>query len=151
MGLIGGSPLPTTYVPDADTLVRYVKPSLVMRNPETGAVEGVFPDAFRLRAEDHGALSCAWLEHYAGTRSEQLLASIAQFKVALSVKKSAVFAVGNAGAIKSACSKYDVGVRIVHAPEANHEAHAEVRRFQDQEEELLALLAEDAWSELHPA
>lgn len=143
--------MPTTYIPDEDALVRYIKPSLVDRDPETSEVRGIFPAAFRLRPEDDSCLSSAWLEFYEGPRLDRIAASIAQFKVALAVKATAVFAIGNVAAVKAACQQYGVNVRVVHAPEDNHEAHSEVRRFVDSDDQLLLLLAEQAWNELVPA
>jgi hypothetical protein len=145
--------LPTTYLPDEDCVVRYVAPRLVARDPDTREIMAVFPEAFRLREDEGNELSCAWLEFYPGNREDQIGAAIAKFGTVLTVRKTSAFAVGKVGEVKAACAKFSVSVRVVHAPieppEPPHEAHSEVRRFNDSDEELLALLAEEVWAELH--
>lgn len=122
-----------------------------MRHPDTHTILGVFPQAFELRPADEGALSCAWLQHYPGARPAQVVASITQFKIAMTVRPSGAFTVGDVSGIKETCQRYGVGIRIVHAPEPNHIAHSEVRRFSDSELELLQALADDSWCEIYPA
>src|SRR4051812_32077836 len=83
--LKSGSALATDYVPDDQTLVRYVKPSHVGR--ENGVVAMIFPQAFELR-EDEDYLSAGWLEDCAGsTRALQITACKGQFAAARKVPK----------------------------------------------------------------
>lgn len=144
--------MPTTYIPEEDRLVRYVKPLLVARDPETKAVLGVFPQAFALR-EGEAALSAAWAEYYSGQRAEQIQAAIAIFKETMTVKRTAVFAVGQVGSIKGACEQFGVSVRVVLDPDMDttppHEAHVSILRYRDDDLGLLELLASDVWNDLH--
>lgn len=128
--------------------MRYVKPREVWRDPETNKVLGVFPNAFKLRTGEE-YLSAAWLEYYSRqTRNSQIASTISAFKAGLSISKNAAFALGNVRAIKEACEAYKSKVRILHEPDLPHlPSHAAVRRYSDEDENLLSLLADTAWSE----
>lgn len=146
-----GSPsLQNDPLPDEHSIVRLVRPGAVVRDPVTRHVQGINAFAFELRPEDDGGLSCGWLEFYPGQRAAQIAASIATFKGTISVSKNAMFAVGNVGAVREACASMSAPVRVIHAPVPGHDAHSEVRRFNDQNLQLLELLAADVWAELHP-
>lgn len=101
--------------------------------------------AFELR-EGEGFLSANWLEYFDGGESDALAATAFAISQSRAVRSSHAFAIGNVAAIKAACSEFDVRVRIVHEPDAGNESHAAVRRFKDDDLELLELLAQDAWS-----
>lgn len=129
-------------------LVRHVKKRQLARDPnDDSIVLGFLADAFRLRANDT-SLSAAWPEFYAGGPEAQVRAAIDHFKSVMSVRPNDRFAVGEVGVIKSACASFGLAVRIVHEPVAGHDAHAAVRRFKDDNSELLDLLASDAWAEM---
>lgn len=142
--------MPTTYVPDEHTLVRYVKPRLWFTDPETG-LHGVFPEAFSLRetsGRKEDFLSAAWLDIHDGDRNAQIAAVKAEFRAAMDVKKSAAFALGLVSKIKGECEKFGVKPRVSHEPDAPLESHVAVRRYRDEPLDLLEGLAKDAWSEL---
>jgi len=138
-------------VPENDTLARYVKPSHILADPISGKI-GLFTDAFKLRPDERD-LSASWIEYYSGmNRAEQIAATITAFKSAISVKKSAAFALGNVGKIKAACSRYSVNVRVLHEPDPPHlPGHVAIHRYRDDDAELLSLLADTIWSEVVPA
>lgn len=136
-------------IPDDDSLLRYVKPKLVIRDPETNEVLGVWPNAFELREGEDG-LSAAWIEFYKGDLASRLTQAVGVFRSVMDVRKSAMFVAGDVAAIKTACAQYNVAVRIVSEPEEGHAAHALVRRFRNDIPELQAELAEVAWCRLVP-
>lgn len=52
-------------VPPENHVARYCNPQQVIRNPETDAIEGVFPQAFALRIEKNELyLSTHWMEFF---------------------------------------------------------------------------------------
>lgn len=139
--------MPTTYVPEEDTLLRHVKPSHVIR-ADDGTPEGLFPEAFELR-DDEDYLSAAWVESCGGATAAQIKTCIHQFRKKLTVKKKAVFAAGQVQAIKSACLQFGDKVRVCHEPDPPLEAHVALRQYRDADKALLSLLAVETWSELH--
>ena len=137
-------------IPDDHHVVKYLSQSLSPTDPETG-IRMAIPAAFRRRAIDE-FLSCAWLEFYKAENGDQLKQCVEGFKSSsLTVRKSGAFAVGSVLAIREAGLAYGPKPRIVHEPEDDHEAHAAVRQLNDQSDELLLLLAEQAWGHLEPA
>lgn len=68
----------------------------------------------------------------------------------LSMKKTGRLAIGEVGTIKSACKAFGQSVRIVEEPEPGFPSHAAVRQFRDGDDELLQLLADEAWAEIVP-
>jgi len=118
-----------------------------MRDPEDGAVVGVFGDAFRLR-DGEDFLSALWPEYYSGTPSEQNAKAIMEFSASVTVKPKDRFVRGNVGAIKAACAAQGDSIRITSEPETNLACHAAVRRYNDQKPELLEALAREAWADL---
>jgi hypothetical protein len=145
------SPLASTEIPDADTLARYLKPRQIIRDPETDAPIGVFPDAFRLR-DDEEYLSAAWLEHYAGqTAAVQLSATKQAFQAAMNTPKKSAIALGKVEDIRAACASFSMRVRVLHEPDEPHlPCHAAVRRYRDDQEALLQMLADSAWAGVSP-
>ena len=108
---------------------------------------GIFGDAFRLR-DGEEFLSAMWVEHYAGTPSQQKAQAIADFSAAVSVKPKDRFVRGNVGAIKAACAAHGNAIRVTHEPVPTLASHAAVRRFNDKKPELLEALAQEAWAEI---
>lgn len=132
-------------IPDEHHLVRHVKKRSLATDPDDPSVVlGFLGDAFRLKAGDD-SLSASWAEFFEG-HSDQVRAAIEHFKTVYTVKKADRFAVGQVGAIKEACAAFGVNARIVKEPMPGYASHAAVRRYRDENLELLETLASDAWA-----
>ncbi len=136
-------------IPDADSVVKYLSFKQSPTDPETG-IRMAIPQAFR-RREGEEFLSCAWLEFYVPAGADLMKNCADGFKNALTVRKSGAFAVGNVLAVRDAGNQFGPRPRIVHEPEDDHQAHAAVRQMNDQNDDLLLLLAMEAWGKLIPA
>lgn len=134
-------------IPESHRLVRHVKKRSLATDPENPTVViGILGDAFRLRP-DEDSLSASWAEFFA-TEPDQVRAAIEHFKTVYSVKKADRFAVGQVGEIKQACAEFGVAVRIVSEPMPKYDSHAAVRRYRDDNLELLEVLASEAWAQI---
>lgn len=106
--------------------------------------------AFELREDDDGGLSTTWVEHY-GPRSIATYGKAASaFRASLPTKRigaKAIFAIGNAGSARRACASYGKNIRVVPAPEGPNTGHVEIRRFSDDDQRLLDMLANDVFKE----
>ena len=67
-----------TSLSDDDHVVRHVTHTLIDWDDDTGAIRGIFPQAFELKAKDEGYLSACWREFFAGPKLAQF-AGIAAF------------------------------------------------------------------------
>jgi hypothetical protein len=124
-------------------------PAARLRKDEDDNVIGFNPQAFELRA-DEDDLSAAWVEFAKGaTHEENIAATLAAFSSAIKVRKSARFALGNVGVIRAMFLNHKQKARISHEPLDNFEAHATVRQVTTDDQELLELLATEAWAEMH--
>lgn len=138
----------TKSLPDTDHLVRHVPAKLLDEN-------GVpFPQAFELRpAETY--LSTCWSEFFDGMLAERLAGCACTMSHSRKIKPRDAFAVGNVGEIKDAFSEYDQKVRIVSEPDPSPSklnlAYAAVRQLRTDNLELLELLAQDVWNDVHSA
>jgi hypothetical protein len=120
-----------------------------VRRDEDDQVIGFLPQAFALR-EDEDYLSAAWIEFFKKpTHLQNIHATLKAFAAALKVRKSARFALGNVGTIKAACKQHGQSVRISHEPLDGFDAHASVRQINTDDDQLLELLASEAWAEMH--
>lgn len=128
----------------AHHVIRYV-PWARLRKDEDDNVLGVLSAAFRLRDEET-FLSATWAEHFDGAHDEQVEAGIRAIRGSkLKVKPKSGFAVGRVAEIDGACRGYGHKVRFLHEREDDNEAHAALRRWPREAEELFELLAEEAW------
>jgi hypothetical protein len=126
-------------------VVRYV-PWARLRKDEDDNVLGVLSAAFRLR-EQEKFLSASWAEHFEGSHDEQLVATVKAIRASkLQVKTKSGFAVGRVSNIDEACRYHGHKVRFLHEPEEDNRAHAALRRWPREAEELFELLAGEAWS-----
>jgi hypothetical protein len=104
--------------------------------------------AFRLRDSEE-YLSATWVEHFGGDHDRCVVAAvnaIRSSKVTVTAKSG--FAIGNVGRVKDIClaDKERYKIRIIHEPEDDNSGHTALRRWPRDNEPLLELLAEDAWS-----
>lgn len=136
-------------IPDGHRLVRHVPKRALERDPDDDQlVIGVLGNAFTLR-KDEDALSAAESEFYVDVEhSIQPYAAANHFPTFMTVKKNDRFVVGGVEAIKAACAEFGLSLRVVTDPVPGHDAHASVRRYRDDSQELLDLLAAEAWCEI---
>ena len=134
-------------LPDADHIVRHVPPPR-LRKDENGNVVGINGSAFHLRIGETG-LSVNWLEFTTGSKQEQLRGALRAMRGGLTIPHNHRIAVGNVGAVHSACIDAGHRVRIVFAPTARNPGHAELRQFPDADYQLFELLAQEAFAEAH--
>lgn len=105
----------------------------------------IFPHAFELRKEEP-YLSAAWLEFFVGSLDDRIAATAAFMSKTRKINSNHAFAIGNVKEIKTACSEHDQTIRILHEPNEHNVAYVAVRRYRSDSEELLDLLAREAWA-----
>jgi hypothetical protein len=136
-----------TYLPLEHHVVRYV-PWARLRKDENDNVVGVLGAAFRLR-NDEEFLSATWAEFFKGDDHAARIASAVKAIRAsrVEVKPRSGFAVGNVRKIKEVCfaDSKQYKIRVIHEPEDDNKAHTALRRWPRDNEDLLDLIAEEAW------
>lgn len=136
-------------IPRENHIMRYVSPSRLIKDSDTDQVVGVIGDAFKPREVDNGALSTTWIEFFDGDKERQIASSVnAIRKSNLKPVKNGGYAIGNVGAIMEACQHYKTVVRVLHSPEPDNEAHAEIRNCPSDNHELFEMLAADVFTDL---
>lgn len=144
-----GSSMPSNYLDDSDGVVRFV-PWGKLRKDEDDNVLGALPAAFALRDEEE-YLSVTWCEYFAGTKDEKTRCAIEAIRNSdLKVGSKARFALGNVGEIRQRVEGRQNGrkLRIIHEPEPDNPAHAAIRHWPRDDDELLDLLAQAEWSDI---
>jgi len=125
--------------------MRHVQPARLRKDADDQVI-GFLAQAFERRA-DEDYLSAAWVEYAARpTFPENIAATVIAFQANRKVRASHRFAVGK---IREACLGHGQKVRISHEPLEDFEAHASIRQFNTDASELLELLAEETWAEMH--
>ena len=139
-----------TYLPLEHHIVRYVSWAR-LRKDEDENVVGVLGAAFKLR-EDEDFLSATWAEFCKGkTHEECVSAAVRAIRASkVEVKPKSGFAIGKVRKIKDVCfaDSRQHKIRIIHEPEDDNEAHTAVRRWPRDNDDLLELIAEEAWNTL---
>ncbi|MCV9942974.1 hypothetical protein [Rhizobium sp. BT-175] len=110
---------------------------------------GILPQAFALRPEEE-YLSVTWQEFFSGDEREQLRCAVNAIRNSdLTVGAKAQFAVARVGDIRPLVENRPKGrkLRIIHEPELDNEAHAAIRSWPAEDDELFDLLAASAWSQ----
>ena len=95
-------------------------------------------------------VSETWTEFVRGTRNECIVAAVRTIRASkIAVTPRSGFAVGNVGRVKDVClaDKEKHWIRVIHEAEADNPAHAAVRGWPRDNDPLLQVIAEDAWSE----
>jgi hypothetical protein len=145
-----GSNMPITYLPPERHIVRYV-PWARLRKDEDDNVVGVLGAAFKLR-EGEEFLSATWSEFCKGETHEECVAAAVRCISAskIEVKTKSGFPIGMVRRIKDACfaDSKQYKIRVIHEREDDNEAHVAVRRWPSDNDDLLALIAEEAWNTL---
>ncbi len=128
-------------------IVRYV-PFGKLRKDENDNPIGINHNAFQLRPDEAG-LSVTWLEYFAGDRSSQVRNAVLAIRASeMRPTTKSGFAIGNVNAIVDACRQRQHKIRVIHWPEDDNKAHAEIRQLPRDDTPLLEQLAASAWSEL---
>jgi hypothetical protein len=142
--------MPITYLPDSDHCVRYV-PWARLRKDEDDSVIGVLGAAFRLR-DDEDYLSATWAEFHAGaTHDDRVAASVRTIRAStIDVRPKSGFAVGCVSEIKAAClaDQRKHKIRVIHEGESDNPAHAALRGWPRDNDDLLNVIAEDIWCDV---
>ena len=134
-------------LPDDHHVVRYV-PFSRLDTDADGKVIGLLFSAFQRKDTENG-LSVTWLEYFAGDHQARIVAAAQAIRAsAMTVGKKSGFAVGGVGPIKAQCLDRGHKIRVIHSPEDDNKAHAELRQYPIDDRELLERLATGVWSEL---
>ena len=134
-------------LPPEHHVIRAVSPSR-LRKDENNIVVGVLHTAFERRPQDDG-LSVTWMEYFAGSRDQQIVAAVQAIRASkITPSPNSGFAIGNTGTIATTCADRGHKIRIIHVPEDDNKAHAELRTFPRDELQLLERLAATVWAEL---
>lgn len=137
-------------IPDIDHLMRFVPHSQQVRDPDDDSFKGILGIAFSVRPSDNGGLSLTWVEHYGAKSQATYSIAASKFRDSRQTKKlgsKGYFAIGQAGAARSAAKTYKKQIRLVHAPDGPNTGHVEVRRFSDEDRSLLDALALEVFAE----
>lgn len=147
MAPIAGSSMPIAYLPETDHCVRYV-PWARLRKDEEDNVIGILGAAFRLRDEED-YLSATWAEFFPGaTHQDRVIATVQAIRSStIDVRPKSGFAVGCVSQIRQAClndpKRYKI--RFIHEAEPDNPAHAALRGWPKDNDDLLNLIAEEVW------
>jgi hypothetical protein len=117
-----------------------------LRKDEDDNVLGFLPHAFQRRSGED-ALSVDWIEYFSDPATRNRDTVWAKRK-AMGIGAKSAFAIGNVGKIKATCLASGTRVRIVHEPKENEPAHSAIRRLPQDDLNLLAALAAEAFTEM---
>jgi len=126
---------------DDHEVMRYF-PSSKLKKDEHGNILGFLPQAF----QDPDAVSVNWLEFFSGDRQQRIEASVRIFRSTLKVRSSSAFGTARVAVIKHVGKVYEATLRVVYAPEGSNLSHSEIRHIPTENYELLAALADEAFS-----
>lgn len=132
-------------LPATDHIARHVSWQR-LRKDEDDNVLGVLPEAFQLRLGELG-MSVNWLEYYPGDHQARLAAVIGNLRVNLDIRPKSAFAIANVGALENCCTQSGSSVKIVYMPTNGIPCHALVRDMSHDDLGLLALLADEVFTE----
>ncbi len=143
MVLTGGS-VPSAYLPPNHRVLRYV-PWAKLRKDEDDNVIGVLWIAFKLRFNEE-YLSATWVEFFKS--DEPVVDAIHAIRLSnIGVRPKSGFAIGVVKRIDEECKSRKRRIRFLHEATEDNVAHAAIRGWPADDDELLERLAEDAWSE----
>lgn len=113
-----------------------------------GTVGGPSPAAFSLSASDKGGLSVTWVEYFGKMDHATRGLAAAAHRESLDSKKlpsQGVFAWALNSDILQAGNEYRKTLRVVHDPVEGNDGHSEVRRFTDEDLDLLEFMSTDVF------
>jgi hypothetical protein len=138
----------TVYLPADSHCIRYV-PWSRLRKDEDDNVIGVFGAAFRLR-DDEDYLSATWAEFFSGDYNSRIAAAVRAIRASnIKVTPRSGFAIGVVALIKEAClnDPKQHRIRVIHEAADDNPAHAALRGWPRDNDDLLSLLADEVWCE----
>jgi len=141
-------------IPDDDHVLRYAAYGRLYRHPDTDIPISLAPQAFRLRPSDEGDLSLTWIEYFGLEVEAQVDQAVKSYRQSMDkpMTRSTKGAFGKAKVAKiiAAIKEFEapVKVRVLHDPTEKNPAHSIISKFQDQNEELLELLAKEVFADL---
>jgi hypothetical protein len=142
-----GSQVANAKISEEHSLLRYV-PWGRLRKDADETVLGVLPGAFALRPGEE-YLSATWIEYFAGNKPAQVALAVKAVRASnLTVKTKSGFAIGVVKEIVSGCECIKIRIRILHEEAPDNPAHAAVRRWPNDNDDLFALMADERWNEL---
>jgi hypothetical protein len=133
---------------DGDHVVRHV-PLGKTRRDAKGNVLGILPAAIE-RREGEEYLSVNHLEHFAGTREQQMSeikAAVTAAKESKTIGAKGLFATANVGELKSAVlAKSTRKIRVAYAPTKHNPSHSAIHDIPEEDMELMDQLADEVFS-----
>jgi hypothetical protein len=135
--------VPSTYLKPEHRVLRYV-PWAKLRKDEDDNVVGVLGIAFKLRPGET-YLSTTWVEYFqSGDPIRDAILAIRSSKIDVRTKSG--FALGVVERIDGECKNRKRKIRFVHEVCDDNAAHAALRGWPEDDDELLERLTDDAWS-----
>jgi hypothetical protein len=139
-------------VPHKDHVARYCNPQRVIRDPNTNAIIGVFPQAFELRPKiKESYLSTHWMESFAVDVDAQFQAVVAALRDKLKiVRPEAAVARLNAGCVVQGGAMRELSIRIRDHSSRNDPGYSGIYGMprDNSDVEFLALLANECCIEV---
>lgn len=139
-------------VPNTDHVARYCNPQRVIRDPNTHAITGVFPQAFALRPEiKESYLSTHWMESFAVDIDAQFQAVVAALRDKLvKVRPEAAVARLNVGCVVQEGAMRELSIRIRDRSNQNNPGYSGIYGMprDNSNIEFLALLANECCIEV---
>ena len=132
---------------DDHHVLRSVSSSRIHWNEERTVVLGIFPHALH-RRQGEAYLSVTWVEYFPGNQEHQIKSAATVTK---DPGKNGGFALAQVGTIHEVCREQRRSVRILHEKDPdnpNNPAHAAVRQYPENDDPLIDLLCEKAFSNL---
>ncbi len=135
--------MPSTYLKPEHRVVRYVQWAK-LRKDEDDNVIGVLGVAFKLRPGE-AYLSATWADYFQS--ADPVVDAIRTIRASdIDVRKKSGFAIGVVERIDGECKSGKHKIRFVHEACKDNVAHAALRGWPEDDDELFERLAEDAWS-----
>jgi len=141
-------------VPSDHHVARYCNPQRVVRDPETEAIIGVFPEAFALRTDKQESyLSTNWMEAFGvdiNIDAQFRAVLIALRKKDFAARPTGAFARLNAGRVVAAGIERGHAIRVRDRSSPRNPGYAEISGtpLDNSDRELLALFADDCCLEI---
>lgn len=131
-------------IPSEHHVLRYVRKNLLRRDEDRNVL-GIYPQALEHKPGET-YLSVTWIEHFSDDYEEGFSEAAIAIGRQLRVKKSDGFSAARVGTIGEICQESGVRVRVTHEPEPpENEGHSALRELQRADQDLLDLLAADAF------
>lgn len=112
-------------VPPEDHVARYCNPQRVMRDPDTNAIMGVFPQAFKLRTKiNEKYLSSHWMESFSTDVDTQFQAVAAALGKKLTIEPKAAIARLNVGYVVQAGVKKNHSIHVRNQSKPNNPGYS---------------------------